>query len=68
MIFIMQKKCSSDVWNKTTLIILLLNNILYCFDAIGDPQSTVSYLNDFLELNPYCEIAWHHLGKQYAKR
>ena len=45
----------------------ILNNILYCFDAIGDSQSTVSYLNDFLELNPYCEIAWHQLGKQYAK-
>lgn len=45
----------------------ILNNVLYCFDAIGDSQSTIRYLNDFLETNPYSEIAWHQLGKQYAK-
>ena len=26
------------------------------------------YLNDFLEINPYCEVAWHQLGKQYLKK
>ena len=45
----------------------ILNNILYCFDSIGDSESTINYLNDFLEANPYCEIAWHQLGKQYVK-
>ena len=45
----------------------VLNNILYCFDSIGDSKSTIKYLNSFLETNPYSEIAWHQLGKQYVK-
>ena len=45
----------------------ILNNILFCFDSIGDSKSTIKFLNDFLETNPYCEIAWHQLGKQYVK-
>ena len=45
----------------------ILNNILYCFDSIGDSKSTIKYLNSFLETNPYSEIAWHQLGKQYVK-
>ena len=46
----------------------VLNNLLYCFDALGNTDNTVNYLNDFLELNPYCEVAWHQLGKQYVKK
>ena len=45
----------------------ILNNILYCFDSIGDSKSTIKYLNSFLETNPYSEIAWHQLGKEYVK-
>ena len=45
----------------------ILNNILFCFDSIGDSKSTIKYLNSFLETNPYSEIAWHQLGKQYVK-
>ena len=45
----------------------VLNNVLYCFDSIGDNDSTINYLNSFLETNPYNEIAWHKLGKLYAK-
>jgi len=44
----------------------ILNNILFCYDSIGNSQSTINFLNDFLETNPYCEIAWHQLGKQYV--
>ena len=53
--------------NQSNFDYSILNNVLYCFDSIGDVQSTINYLNDFLEVNPYCEIAWHHLGKQYVK-
>ena len=45
----------------------ILNNILFCFDSIGDSKSTIKYLNSFLETNPYSEIAWHQLGKEYVK-
>ena len=46
----------------------VLNNLLYCFDALGNTDNTIIYLNDFLEENPYCEVAWHQLGKQYLKK
>ena len=46
----------------------VLNNLLYCFDALGNTDNTINYLNDFLEENPYCEVAWHQLGKQYLKK
>jgi tetratricopeptide (TPR) repeat protein len=46
----------------------VLNNLLYCFDALGNTDDTINYLNNFLEENPYCEVAWHQLGKQYLKK
>ena len=46
----------------------VLNNLLYCFYALGNTDNTINYLNDFLEENPYCEVAWHQLGKQYLKK
>ena len=46
----------------------VLNNLLYCFDTLGNTDDTINYLNDFLEQNPYCEVAWHQLGKQYFKK
>lgn len=42
-----------------------LYNIIYCFDFLDQNQEAVEYLNSFLDLNPYCEVAWHQLGKQY---
>ena len=46
----------------------VLNNLMYCFDNIGDTDETINYLNNFLEKNPYCEVGWHQLGKQYLKK
>ena len=54
--------------NDYQLDYAVLNNLLYCYDAIGNTDSTINYLNDFLEINPYCEVAWHQLGKQYLKK
>ena len=61
------KKIFIKCLNQNSFDYSILNNILYCFDSIGDSQRTIQYLNDFLERNPYSEIAWHQLGKQYAK-
>ena len=47
--------------------LLVINNLLFCFDSIGNVKETIDFLNNFLESNPYCEICWHHLGKQYVK-
>ncbi|NMH86234.1 tetratricopeptide repeat protein [Flavivirga algicola] len=42
-----------------------LYNVIYCFEFLGQNEEAISYLNTFLDKNPYCEVAWHQLGKQY---
>ena len=42
-----------------------LYNIVYCFEYLEDPKGAIDYLNGYLEGQPYCEVAWHQLGKQY---
>lgn len=42
-----------------------LHNIIYCFDFLNKNEEAITYLNTFLNNNPYCEVAWHHLGRQY---
>ncbi|WP_242206018.1 tetratricopeptide repeat protein [Aestuariivivens insulae] len=44
-----------------------LYNIIYCFDFLNQNQDAIEYLNIFLDKNPYCEVAWHQLGKQYLE-
>jgi len=43
-----------------------LYNVIYCFEFLNQNEAAVSYLNTFLDKNPYCEVAWHQLGKQYV--
>jgi len=42
-----------------------LYNIIYCFDYLEQNEVAIEYLNNYLNKNPYCEVAWHQLGKQY---
>ncbi|WP_062059521.1 tetratricopeptide repeat protein [Aquimarina longa] len=42
-----------------------LYNIIYCFDFLEEHEEAIDYLNMFLNKNPYCEVAWHQIGKQY---
>ncbi|WP_298497893.1 tetratricopeptide repeat protein [uncultured Algibacter sp.] len=42
-----------------------LYNIIYCYEFLNQNEDAISYLNTFLDKNPYCEVAWHQLGKQY---
>ena len=42
-----------------------LYNIIYCFEFLNQNEDAISYLNLFLDKSPYCEVAWHQLGKQY---
>jgi len=42
-----------------------LYNVIYCFDYLEQHHEAIDYLNVFLDKNPYCEVAWHQLGKQY---
>ena len=42
-----------------------LYNVIYCFEFLEDYEGAIQYLNDYLERNPYSQVAWHQLGKQY---
>ena len=42
-----------------------LYNIMYCFDFLEQKNKAIEFLNEFLDKNPYCEVAWHQIGKQY---
>lgn len=42
-----------------------LYNIIYCFDFLDQNTEAIEYLNTYLDKNPYCEVAWHQLGRQY---
>ncbi len=42
-----------------------LYNIIYCFEFSEDHDGAIEFLNGYLDVNPYCEVAWHQLGKQF---
>lgn len=42
-----------------------LYNITYCFDLLEEHEEATLFLNMFIEANPYSEVAWHQLGRQY---
>jgi len=42
-----------------------LYNIIYCFDMLDEHEKAIGYLNSYIDENPYCEVAWHQLGRQY---
>lgn len=42
-----------------------LYNIVYCFDMEKKHEHAVTYLINYINKNPYCEVAWHQLGRQH---
>ncbi len=42
-----------------------LYNIIYCYDFLDQNNEAIAFLNTYLDKNPYCEVAWHQLGRQY---
>ena len=57
------KKCLSDNPEDYPS----LYNLLYCYDKLNMDHSAIEALNKVLEHDPYCEVAWHQLGKVYLK-
>ena len=45
-----------------------LYNVVYCFEFLEDYDGGIEYLNEYLERNPYSEVAWHQLGKMYVSK
>lgn len=42
-----------------------LYNMIYCFEFMEQHEEAITYLNLYLDQNPYSEVGWHQLGKQY---
>lgn len=42
-----------------------LYNIVYCFDIEEKHNEAITYLTAYVDKNPYCEVAWHQIGRQY---
>lgn len=43
-----------------------LYNIIYCFDMLDKNNEAIDFLNNYIDKNPYSEVAWHQLGRQYT--
>ncbi len=44
-----------------------LYNTMNCYTFMEDTQGAILFLNGYLDLNPYCEVAWHQLGMQFVE-
>ncbi|MBL6668728.1 MAG: tetratricopeptide repeat protein [Flavobacteriaceae bacterium] len=44
-----------------------LYNLLYCYEQLQQKEKAINTLNWILEKNPYNEVAWHQLGRIYAR-
>ncbi len=42
-----------------------LYNIVYCFDMEELHDEAIEYLTNYVDKKPYCEVAWHQLGRQF---
>jgi tetratricopeptide (TPR) repeat protein len=42
-----------------------LYNVIYCFDMQNKHEEAIEYINNYLNKDPYSEVAWHQLGRQY---
>ncbi len=40
-----------------------LYNVVYCFEFLDQSQAAIDYLMNYIEQNPYSEIAWHQVGR-----
>ena len=40
-----------------------LYNVVYCFEFLDQNKEAIDHLNQYIEKNPYSEIAWHQVGR-----
>ncbi len=63
-IFHLTRSISDEFPEDATAIV----NIVFCFEEANKVEEAISFLNDYLNKKPYCEIAWHQLGILYANQ
>ncbi|MDA9239293.1 tetratricopeptide repeat protein [Flavobacteriaceae bacterium] len=59
-------RCLNDEEDQIHTDYSALYNVIYCFEYLEQNQEAIHYLNVFLDKNPYSEVAWHQIGKQYS--
>ncbi|MGY6650375.1 tetratricopeptide repeat protein [Wenyingzhuangia sp. IMCC45574] len=42
-----------------------LYNIIYCFEMESAHKEAITFLDKYINQNPYCEVAWHQVGRQH---
>jgi tetratricopeptide (TPR) repeat protein len=42
-----------------------LYNVIYCFDMQNKHQEAVEFITNYIDKDPYSEVAWHQLGRQH---
>jgi tetratricopeptide (TPR) repeat protein len=42
-----------------------LYNVIYCFDMENKHIEAIAYLENYIDKDPYSEVAWHQLGRQF---
>ena len=40
-------------------------NVVYCFEFLDQNEAAIDYLKNYIDKNPYSEIAWHQKGRLY---
>ena len=43
-----------------------LFNAIYCLEMVDNHVGAIKFLNEYIDRNPYSEVAWHQLAKQHA--
>ncbi len=51
--------------DEDTMDYSALYNVIYCFDFLDQNNEAIAYLEKFIDNNPYSEVAWHQLGRQF---
>lgn len=52
-------KCLEEDYEDQTA----LYNVVYCFEFLDQNEEAITYLNTYINENPYSEIAWHQSGR-----
>ncbi len=65
--FLMAKECFIKCLELDPNDQHALYNVVYCFESLHDPQGAISFMDQLLNNDPYNEIIWHQLGRQYVQ-
>lgn len=45
-----------------------LQQLMFCYEMMGDVKDATCFLNNYIDANPYCEVAWFYLGRLYLSQ